>query len=488
MEPEGWRKRGLTLTLRRVRGILDSSDGPETVLCGNAASFDAFLSRSASWDASLYRETDSGSCILLEGAPLFFDEATIAVRGGDGGKGCVSFRREKYVPFGGPNGGNGGRGGNVYLRANSRLNTLISFRRRRSFRAEDGEHGMGKGMQGRSGKDLYIDVPTGTVVHGEDGQAVLGDLTEEGQLLLVAAGGRGGRGNEAFKSSTRRSPRFAELGQPGEERTLMLELKLIADVGLIGKPNAGKSSLLASVSSARPKIAAYPFTTLSPNLGVVEIDGRALVMADIPGLIEGAHKGAGLGLQFLRHVERTRMLVHLLDGANPDPAADFRAINRELSLYSAKLASKPQVVVLNKIDLTEARERYPAVQQSLEGEVGRVYAISAVTRQGVLELLRFIADSLARLAEVQIPSELFVFRPQAREGTSFEIVREAQGVFRLSGEEVERLAIMTDWSNYEAIERFERMLVARGISSKLEEAGVQIGDTVAIGGIELEWR
>ena len=423
-----------------------------------------------------------------EESALFFDEATIRVRGGDGGKGCVSFRREKYLPLGGPNGGNGGRGGNVYLRANSKLNTLVTFRRRRYFPAEAGAHGMGKGKQGPSGRDLYVDVPTGTVVHDRDAQAVLGDLTQDGQSLLVAAGGRGGRGNEAFKSSVRRAPRFAELGQPGQKRTLMLELKLIADVGVIGKPNAGKSSLLASVSSARPKIADYPFTTLSPNLGVVEIDGSALVMADIPGLIEGAHKGAGLGLQFLRHVERTRMLIHLLDGASADPVADFRAINCELSLYSAALASKPQVVVLNKIDLTEARQQYPLVQQDLKDEVGRVYAISAVTHKGVRELLHFIAESLARMPKDQPPSQLFVFRPQSREDTSFDISREGPGVFRVSGDEIERLAIMTDWSNHEALERFERMLVARGISSKLEEAGVQLGDTVTIGDIELEWR
>jgi len=418
---------------------------------------------------------------------VFFDEATIRVRGGDGGKGCVSFRREKYLPLGGPNGGNGGRGGHVYLRANRRLNTLVAFRRRRHFRAEDGGHGLGKGMQGRSGDDLYIDVPTGTVVRDEAGD-VLGDLIEDGQTLLVVAGGRGGRGNEAFKSSTRQAPRFAELGQPGQERTLALELKLIADVGVIGKPNAGKSSLLARVSSARPKIADYPFTTLSPNLGVVEIDGRALVMADIPGLIEGAHQGAGLGIQFLRHVERTRMLVHLMDGASLDPVADFRAINRELSQYSAALASKPQVVALNKIDLTEARELHPGVQQALEDEVGQVYAISAVTGQGVRDLLRAVADRLARLPGDEPSPDLHVFRPHLRESTSFQVVREGQGVYRVCGEEIERLAIMTDWSRYEALERFERMLMARGISSKLEEAGVQLGDTVTIGDIELEWR
>jgi len=426
--------------------------------------------------------------MLVRSVALFFDEATITVRSGDGGKGCVSFRREKYQPFGGPNGGNGGRGGNVYVRANGRLNTLVAFQRRRRFQAGNGGHGLGKGMQGRSGEDLYIDVPPGTVVRVRGEQTVLGDLTRDGQLLLAARGGRGGRGNEAFKSSTRQAPGFAELGEPGERRILELELKLIADVGVIGKPNAGKSSLLASVSSARPKIAEYPFTTLSPNLGVVEIGDAALLMADIPGLIEGAHEGAGLGLQFLRHVERTRMLVHLLDGASEDPVADFRAVNRELVLYSPELASKPQIVALNKIDLTEARERYPKVQQDLEDEVGQVYTISAVTREGLRELLQVIVYRLDHLPEDQASTDLFVYRPHLGESTAVEITQEGPGVFRVSGQEIERLAIMTDWSNHEALERFERMLAARGISARMEEAGVQPGDTVTIGDIELEWR
>ena len=420
---------------------------------------------------------------------MFFDEATIVVKAGDGGNGCVSFRREKYIPFGGPNGGNGGRGGHVFLRVNPQRNTLIYFAKNRRFKAANGGHGMGKGMHGAAGEDLYIEVPRGTVVRDEETGELLGDLTEEGQTLLVARGGRGGRGNEAFKSSTRQTPRFAENGQPGERRTLRLELKLIADVGLVGKPNAGKSTLLASVSAARPKIADYPFTTLSPNLGVVEVDGSAFVMADIPGLIEGAHQGAGLGLQFLRHVERTRLLVHLLDGASPDPAADYRAINRELALYSEKLAAKPQIVVLNKMDLAEAREAWPLLQMEL-AEAGALHAISAVTREGVPELLRLIAARLEELPP-EAPAEegLFVFRPHEQiESKAFQVIREGPGVYRVRGEEIERLAAMTDWSREESLERFERILVARGISEQLEEAGVGLGDTVFIGDIELEWR
>ncbi|MBC7239345.1 MAG: Obg family GTPase CgtA, partial [Chloroflexi bacterium] len=239
------------------------------------------------------------------------------------------------------------------------------FAHQRHFAAENGQHGMGKGMHGRDGADLYIEVPPGTTVRDARTGELLGDLTRPGQELLVARGGRGGRGNEAFKSPTRQAPRFAEKGAPGEERTLRLELRLIADVGLVGKPNAGKSTLLSRVSAARPKIADYPFTTLTPNLGVVEAEGRTFVMADIPGLIEGAHAGAGLGLQFLRHVERTRLLVHLLDGSSPDPAADYAAINRELALYSEKLAAKPQIVVLNKLDLPEARARWAPLKKEL---------------------------------------------------------------------------------------------------------------------------
>ena len=244
---------------------------------------------------------------------MIFDETTITVHGGDGGNGCVAFRREKYVPFGGPSGGNGGRGGHVYLIVDDQLNTLISFSGKHHFRAEDGVNGQGKGMQGRYGQSLYVPVPPGTVVWDKATDRVLGDLRQPGQTLLVAAGGRGGRGNESFKTGSRTAPKFAENGEPGRERTIRLELKLIADVGLLGKPNAGKSTLLASISAARPKIASYPFTTLQPNLGVVVVDDRDFVVADIPGLIEGAHKGAGLGIKFLRHIERNRILLHLVD-------------------------------------------------------------------------------------------------------------------------------------------------------------------------------
>lgn len=419
---------------------------------------------------------------------MFFDEATISVQSGNGGNGCLSFRREKYVPYGGPDGGNGGRGGSVYLRGDARLNTLIVFARNKRFAAKPGGAGQGSHKQGADGEDLYIDVPLGTVVASGSEDGKLGELLQHGQLLEVARGGRGGRGNAVFKSSTRQAPKFAERGEPGVERTLKLELRLIADVGLLGKPNAGKSSLLARISAARPKIADYPFTTLEPNLGVVEIDGRTLVVADIPGLIEGSHTGAGLGLKFLRHVERTRLLVHLLDAASADPLGDYVAINRELALHSARLAAKPQVVVLNKLDLTDARELFAQIKATL-GEQGiALYGISAVSGEGVTELLRVVADHLAELPVEEEPAEVLEPLPVERESCDYWVIREEESVYRVEGEEIVRLAVMTDWSSLEAMERFERIMVARGILAALEKAGVQLGDTVKLGPIELEWR
>ncbi len=418
---------------------------------------------------------------------MFFDQATISVRAGDGGDGSISFRREKYVPFGGPDGGHGGRGGSVFLRVNDQLNTLMAFNRQRHFEAEKGQQGSGNRRRGRSGDDLYIDVPLGTVVRDVETGEIMGDLSVPGQVLLVAKGGRGGRGNEAFKTPTRQAPQVAEKGAPGEERRIELELKLIADVGLLGKPNAGKSTLLSRVSAARPKIADYPFTTLEPYLGVVEIDQRTFVMADIPGLIEGAHAGAGLGLQFLRHVERTRLLIHLLDGASLDPASDYLAINNEIALYSPELAEKPQIVALNKADLPDV----DVMRDLLLEELGldEMHVISAVTGEGVQGLLRIIADRLESLPIQEPTADLYVFRPHERgEDTSFTITRVEEGVYRLSGQEIERLAAMTPWTVPEAVERFDRILAARGITRKLDEMGVELGDTVLIGDVELEWQ
>jgi len=324
---------------------------------------------------------------------VFFDEAKIYVKGGDGGNGCVAFRREKYVPFGGPSGGDGGAGGNVYLVASPHRNTLLHFKRRVHFKAGRGQHGRGKNQTGRRGEDVIIEVPLGTVVRDAETGALLADLTEPGQRVCVARGGRGGRGNAAFATSTNQAPRLSEKGEPGEERWLHLELKLIADAGIIGMPNAGKSTLLAAVSAAKPKIADYPFTTLQPNLGVVAVDeNTTFVLADLPGLIEGASQGMGLGHEFLRHVERTRLLIHLLNGAAPDPLADYEAINEELALFSPDLASKPQIVVLNKIDLPQAREIWPTVQAEMKRRGVEVMSISAVTGEGVKPLMRRVAN------------------------------------------------------------------------------------------------
>jgi GTP-binding protein len=417
---------------------------------------------------------------------VFFDEAKIYVKAGDGGNGCVSFRREKYIPFGGPNGGNGGKGGDVHLVIDPHLNTLINFKKRSHFKAQRGDHGRGKDQTGKKGEDLTIAVPPGTVAYDADTGQLLADLIQLGQRALVAQGGRGGRGNAAFATPTNQAPRLAENGEPGQERWLRLELKLIADVGIVGVPNAGKSTLLATVSAARPKIADYPFTTLEPNLGVVTVDDRDFVLADIPGLIEGAHAGAGLGHQFLRHVERTRLLIHLLDGASMDPLGDFEKINKELALFDPRLARKPQVVVLNKMDLPQTQELWPRVRREMKKLELEAMNISAVTGQGVPPLLRRVVvllDSLPK--EEPIVEEMKVFRMEEEE--PFSIAQEEAG-WRVRGTKIERVVAMTNWEYDEAVMRFQRVLKAMGISAALEEAGVEVGDTVRIGDIELEWQ
>ncbi len=416
---------------------------------------------------------------------MFFDEAKIHVKAGDGGSGCVSFRREKYVPLGGPNGGNGGKGGDVHLVADPHLNTLINFKKHGHFKAQRGGHGRGKNQTGKQGEDLTIAVPPGTVAYDAETGQLLADLVQPGQQALVAPGGRGGRGNAAFATSTNQAPRLAEKGEPGQERWLRLELKLIADVGIIGVPNAGKSTLLAAVSAARPKIAEYPFTTLEPNLGVVTVGGRDFVLADIPGLIEGAHAGAGLGHQFLRHVERTRLLIHLLDGASVDPRGDFEKINEELALFDPQLARKPQVVVLNKMDLPQTRELWPRIGREIK-ELGlEAVSISAVTGQGVPALLQRVVDLLDSLPREEPVEEAKVFRLEEKE--PFRIAREEDG-WRVWGTKIERVVAMTNWEYEEAVMRFQRILEAMGISAALEEAGIEVGDTVRIGDIELEWQ
>jgi len=419
---------------------------------------------------------------------MFFDEAKIYVKAGDGGDGCVSFRREKYVPFGGPNGGHGGKGGDVYVVANPHLNTLIGFKRRIHFKAQRGSHGRGKGQKGRQGDDLFIEVPPGTVARDAETGEFMADLMGEGQRALVAQGGQGGRGNAAFVTSTNQAPRIAERGEPGQERWLYLELKLIADVGIVGAPNAGKSTLLAAVSAARPKIADYPFTTLEPSLGVVALgDYVSFVMADIPGLIRGAHAGAGLGHEFLRHIERTRIIIHLLDGASADPLGDNESINEELALFDPELGRKPQLVILNKMDLPQAQALWPSVKKAMKAQGQKAMSISAVTGEGAKEMLRSVAEMLESLPkEEPATAEVKVFRPAEAE-KAFTITWE-DDAWRVRGAEVERVVAMTNWDLDEAVQRFQRITEAIGLKAALKEAGVQPGDTVRIGEVELEWQ
>jgi GTP-binding protein len=418
---------------------------------------------------------------------MFYDEVRIYVKGGDGGDGAVAFRREKYVPYGGPAGGDGGKGGDVLLYVDTHLNTLYRFSKRRHFKAPRGEHGRGKNQHGAGGADLRVAVPPGTVVYEADTDDLLGDLTEAGQELVVAQGGRRGRGNARFATSTNQAPRIAEHGEPGQERWLRLELRLLADVGLVGVPNAGKSTLLAAVTAARPKIAPYPFTTLQPNLGVVVLDPQTeFVLADIPGLIEGASEGKGLGHEFLRHIQRTRVLIHLLDGLSPDPLADFAAINGELAAFGHGLTEKPQIVVLNKMDEPAVQERWPEIRAALEAQGYPAMAISALAREGARELLYRAAQVLAELPEETPSRELPVFRPDVDEKV-FTVEREEDG-WRVRGVQIERLAAMTVWNLDEAVRRFQRALERIGIVAELEDAGVQPGDTVRIGERELVWE
>ncbi len=418
---------------------------------------------------------------------MLIDEAKIYVKAGDGGDGVVAFRREKYVPRGGPAGGHGGNGGDVVMEADRNLNTLISFTKRSHFKAERGEHGGGKNMAGATGAEVVIPVPLGTVVRNADTGELVADLVEPGQRVVVARGGRGGRGNTSFKSATNQAPRIAERGLPGDELWLQLELKLIADVGLIGVPNAGKSTLLSVVSAAQPKIADYPFTTLQPNLGVVTLDHRDLVMADIPGLIEGAHSGAGLGHQFLRHVERCRLLVHLLNGASPDLLAEFDQINEELALFSPRLAGKPQLVALNKIDLPDAQAHWPAVKARAQ-ELGLpAYKISAATGEGVQPLLRVIFERLEELPREELYEEEVPVFTLADDETTFEIGRAIDGNWQVTGPRIEQLARQTYWDNDEGVMRAYRILEKMGVHEALREAGVEPGDTVYLHDVELEW-
>ncbi|MGA8534026.1 MAG: GTPase ObgE [Candidatus Tumulicola sp.] len=418
----------------------------------------------------------------------FIDEATITVAAGNGGDGIVAWRREKYIPKGGPAGGDGGHGGSVYLEAVAELSTLVEFRFRRSFAAEAGKPGGTSNKSGKSGDDLTVAVPVGTLVHrtfeGKP-EAYLADLTQPGERILVAKGGRGGLGNQHFATSVRQAPRFAERGEPGEQCTLRLELRLLADCGIVGVPNAGKSTLLSVVSAARPKVADYPFTTLEPQLGVVRVsDEASFVMVDVPGLIEGAHLGAGLGDRFLKHVERTRALVHVLDGAKTldEILHDKTTIESELAAWSPALLQKPALLVLNKLDLPDARERLIELRRRYP-EIG---GISAATQEGVQDLVY----AVARLVENAPAPEILIPPPATIElvpANAFVLERGRDGAFELSGERIERLAAMTNFDSDESLARFERVLGKMGVDKRLREMGAAEGDTVRIGPYEFTY-
>jgi GTP-binding protein len=424
---------------------------------------------------------------------MYFDEVVIEVTGGKGGDGVIQFRREKYVPRGGPDGGDGGHGGSIILEVDQHKNTLSEFRHKKQFKAQDGTRGKGKNMTGASGDDLVIKVPPGTLVFDESDGSLMGDLIDQGQQLQVCKGGRGGRGNTRFKTSKNKAPRIAEKGEPPEEKKLRLELKLIADIGIIGVPNAGKSTMLSVVSNAKPKIAPYPFTTLQPNLGVAELDNDTqLILADIPGLIEGAHRGEGLGHDFLRHIQRTRVLIHLLDGLSEEPIIDFAQINSELALFDPALGDKPQIIVLNKMDLPDVEKKWPQVKsQLLEKGYQDVFSISAIAQQGIMPVLYRAAQLLKEtpVYEYKIAvdeDELPVYRFE-KDPQNYVILKIDRG-WRISGEAIERAAAMTYWEHFQSIRRFHRILEAMGVDEALKEAGVVTGDIVFIGDHELEWE
>ena len=435
--------------------------------------------------------------ITKKGSDLMFvDQVKIYVKGGDGGNGMVAFRREKYVPNGGPAGGDGGKGGNVIFQVEEGLRTLVDFRFKKHFKATRGEHGMSKSMHGKNAEDLIVKVPPGTIVRDEQTGQVIADLTEHGQTAVIVKGGRGGRGNNRFATPSNPAPEIAENGEPGQERNVVLELKLLADVGLVGFPSVGKSTLLSVVSAAKPKIAEYHFTTITPNLGVVATDdNRSFVMADLPGLIEGASEGVGLGHQFLRHIERTRVIVHVIDMSGlegRDPYEDYVTINNELKEYNLRLTERPQIIAANKMDMPESEANFQAFKEQV-GDVP-IFPISSFTKSGIRELLFAVADKLEETPEFPLEHELeeqtgvhrvlYKFEDDTKE---FEISREPDGRFVVTGDKIERLFVMTDFNRDASIARFARQLRSYGVDDALRERGAKDGDIVKICEFEFEF-
>jgi GTP-binding protein len=426
-------------------------------------------------------------------ASMFLDRVKIWVRAGDGGDGAATFRQEAHVPRGGPDGGDGGRGGSVYLRVDAGQTTLRDFNHRHHFRATPGGRGTRARRHGKAGDDLILDVPPGTAVYDDESGALVADLVAVGQSAMVARGGRGGLGNTHFKTSTHQAPKHAQKGEPGSEGWLRLELRLIADIGLVGLPNAGKSTVLAAVTAATPKIADYPFTTLEPNLGVMDLgddDDRRPTIADVPGLIEGASAGAGLGHAFLRHVERTRILVHVVDGSGRDPEWDYDVIREELRAHDPALLDKPMLVAFNKMDLPAAAEAWPPFRRARKADGIEAIAISAALGEGMGEFRMGVADLLpdaTELAEPPEPSGVVVHRIEAM-GDGFSVELDGDGAFRVRGARIERIAAQTNFDVEESAERFQRDLARLGVEAELRRAGIVAGDLVRIGGTELEWE
>ena len=423
----------------------------------------------------------------------FIDRSKISVRAGDGGNGKSSFRREKFVPKGGPDGGDGGKGGDVVLEVDENVNTLLNFRYNRKFTAGNGGSGDVKKQFGRGAEDCVIKVPQGTLVKDAETGEILADLTELGQRAIVAKGGRGGRGNAKFKSASRRAPTFAEFGEPGESRELLLELKLLADIGLVGYPSVGKSSLIAAVSSARPEIADYHFTTLVPVLGVVSLGyEKSFVMADIPGLIEGAADGVGLGHDFLRHIERTKLILHIVDAAAVDgrnPVEDFEKINVELKRYSEKLSKRPQILVANKIDLPQAAENLPALEKLAAQEGIKFFAISAAAHENLDALINFVGNQLEELGKVVEPIEEAVkIFDVDKEDDPVIIERNDAAEFIIRNKNLEKIVAMTNFDNSEGLRRFQFIWRMKNIDALLKARGIKEGMSVHIGGLEFEWR
>jgi len=425
---------------------------------------------------------------------MFVDEVTIEIKGGDGGDGMSSFRREKFVAAGGPSGGDGGKGGDVIFRVDEGLNTLLDFRERNFYEAENGERGGSKDQHGKEGEDLIVEVPPGTTVTDIDKGKVVADLVEAGQEVVVVEGGRGGRGNARFKSSTRQAPRFSENGEPGEQRNVKLELKVLADVGLVGYPSVGKSTLISKVSAAKPKIGAYHFTTLKPNLGVVKVgDYSSFVMADIPGLIEGAHSGVGLGDDFLRHIERTKVIIHILDISGMEgrePLNDFKKINYELEKFNSELMSRPQIVAANKIDMSQAENNLVEVKAVLEERGYEVFPISAITGEGLDDLIKR-ADKLVKETPdnfvVEEEEEILIRGPQPDEEDELFDIEKENGIFKVLGAEIERKVAMANLNTDEGLYYFLKQLRKLGIEEALKEAGIEEGDIVNLYGLEFEF-